>query len=100
MAKPTCVKTILKMEGRRALRHVDVKQGKGFYLAFSFCLGAAVEWLFCKTGYYQSASFLRDLEFGGYQKYNEKTEDEEFWDRVQARRKGKAEKLTIKTDEK
>ena len=72
------------MEGRHALRSINLRNSLPKMCAVSFGVGAAIEFLMCTTGFYN----VYNVKQG--QKHAEKEREEsEFWLRVQARRKAK-----------
>ena len=58
-----------------------------------FLLGAGLEYVMCKTGFYNVTS-VRE----GQREAGSKAEDEEFWMRVKARREARARMVTIKSE--
>mmetsp|Transcript_29879 Transcript_29879/g.56009 ORF Transcript_29879/g.56009 Transcript_29879/m.56009 type:complete len:84 (-) Transcript_29879:71-322(-) len=82
------------MEGTLALRSPNVYRRLPALCAAMFCLGAGLEYVMCKTGFYNVTAVREGQRAAG-----SKAEDEEFWLRVQARREARARMVTIRSDD-
>mmetsp|Transcript_4105 Transcript_4105/g.9659 ORF Transcript_4105/g.9659 Transcript_4105/m.9659 type:complete len:84 (-) Transcript_4105:209-460(-) len=82
------------MEGNLALRTPNLARRLPAICVLMFGLGAALEFVMCKTGFYNVTSVKE-----GQKAANEKTEEEEFWMRVKSRRQAREAMVTIRSDE-
>eukprot|EP00913_Durusdinium_trenchii_P035774 g33475.t1 len=81
------------MEGKLALRSPNIYRRLPLLCGAMFCLGAGLEYVMCKTGFYNVTS-VRE----GQREAGAKAEDEEFWMRVNQRREARARMVTIKSE--
>mmetsp|Transcript_6495 Transcript_6495/g.11272 ORF Transcript_6495/g.11272 Transcript_6495/m.11272 type:complete len:82 (+) Transcript_6495:128-373(+) len=81
------------MEGNLALKTTSVARRVPALCAFSFVMGAALEYCMCKTGFY-NVTTVRE----GQKAANRKAEEEEFWFRVRARREAREKLVTIQSE--
>ncbi len=72
------------MEGRHALKSINLRRSLPKMCAVSFSVGAAIEFLMCTTGFYNVYNVKQ-----GQKQAEKQREDSEFWVRVEARRKAK-----------
>jgi hypothetical protein len=79
------------MEGKLALPLRNASKGRGALCGFLFGVGAAMEYVMCKVGFYESAK--RDAT---KQQVAQEMEKDAFWDRVNMRRNLQSQKLLIK----
>jgi hypothetical protein len=82
------------MEGRHALKSINLRSRLPAMCGVSFVVGAAIELMMCTSGFYN----VYNVKQG--QKAAEKSrDDDEFWLRVNARRQAKSNAGTICTED-
>eukprot|EP00434_Breviolum_minutum_P038086 symbB.v1.2.033779.t2/scaffold4220.1/size42939/2 len=77
------------MEGNLALRSPNIYRRLPLLCTAMFCLGAGLEYVMCKTGFY-NVTTVRE----GQREAGAKAEDEEFWMRVNSRREARARMIS------
>mmetsp|Transcript_15250 Transcript_15250/g.23303 ORF Transcript_15250/g.23303 Transcript_15250/m.23303 type:complete len:83 (+) Transcript_15250:28-276(+) len=82
------------MEGNLALKTPNLARRLPALCGLMFCLGAGLEYVMCKTGFY-NVTAIRE----GQKAAAQQAEEEEFWLRVKARREARQAAVTIKSDE-
>lgn len=82
------------MEGPLSLPKTDPKKGRGLLYATMFVMGAALEYVMCKTGFYTVVN-----KSEGKKEAAKKMEQKAFWDRVEARRDKRANAIEIREPE-
>merc|ERR1712194_20721 len=80
------------MEGNLALRTPSLARRLPALCAVMFCLGAGLEYVMCKTGFYNVTAVKE-----GQKAAAQKQEEDEFWMRVKARRAEREAKVTIRS---
>mmetsp|Transcript_20772 Transcript_20772/g.48207 ORF Transcript_20772/g.48207 Transcript_20772/m.48207 type:complete len:82 (+) Transcript_20772:126-371(+) len=81
------------MEGNLALRTTNVTKRLPALCGVMFFLGAALEYVMCKTGFY-NVNAVRE----GQKAAVRKAEEDDFWMRVKARREAREALVTIKSE--
>mmetsp|Transcript_50035 Transcript_50035/g.116907 ORF Transcript_50035/g.116907 Transcript_50035/m.116907 type:complete len:82 (+) Transcript_50035:96-341(+) len=81
------------MEGNLSLKTSNVTKRIPALCAFMFVVGAALEYVMCKTGFYNVRSVM-----DGQKAANRKAEEDDFWLRVRARREAREKLVTIKSE--
>mmetsp|Transcript_38163 Transcript_38163/g.75688 ORF Transcript_38163/g.75688 Transcript_38163/m.75688 type:complete len:83 (-) Transcript_38163:85-333(-) len=82
------------MEGHLALKTPNLFKRLPALCAIMFGLGAGLEYVMCKTGFYNVTAVKE-----GQKVASEKAEEEEFWMRVKARRAAREAQVTIRSEE-
>mmetsp|Transcript_34340 Transcript_34340/g.99740 ORF Transcript_34340/g.99740 Transcript_34340/m.99740 type:complete len:83 (+) Transcript_34340:89-337(+) len=82
------------MEGNLALKTPNLTRRLPALCAVMFALGAGLEYVMCKTGFY-NVTAVRE----GQKAAAQKAEEEEFWMRVRARREARQAQVTIRSEE-
>mmetsp|Transcript_5750 Transcript_5750/g.9024 ORF Transcript_5750/g.9024 Transcript_5750/m.9024 type:complete len:83 (+) Transcript_5750:69-317(+) len=82
------------MEGNLAIRQVNLVKRLPALCGVMFCMGAGLEYVMCKTGFY-NVTAVRE----GQKAAASKAEEEEFWGRVRARREAREKLVTIRDPE-
>lgn len=73
------------MEGRHALRPINLRSRIPVLCLVSFSAGAAIELMMCKSGFYNVYNVKQGAKIGARER-----EDAEFWLRVKSRRDAKS----------
>ena len=82
------------MEGRQALKPLQLTSRLPTMCLVSFAVGAALEWVMCSSGFYNVYNVKQ-----GQQAAEQQRDDQEFWLRVQARRQARLNAGTIPADQ-
>eukprot|EP00416_Gambierdiscus_australes_P017109 CAMPEP_0171067412 /NCGR_PEP_ID=MMETSP0766_2-20121228/7987_1 /TAXON_ID=439317 /ORGANISM="Gambierdiscus australes, Strain CAWD 149" /LENGTH=82 /DNA_ID=CAMNT_0011523649 /DNA_START=136 /DNA_END=384 /DNA_ORIENTATION=- len=82
------------MEGNLALRTPSLARRLPALCGLMFCLGAGLEYVMCKTGFYNVTAVKE-----GQRAASQRAEEEEFWMRVKARRAAREAQVTIRSEE-
>ncbi len=78
------------MEGRQALRSLNLRPQIPKLCAISFLVGCTIEFIMCKSGFYNVYNVKQ-----GQRKSTAEREEVEFWLRVNARRDAKEKAVMI-----
>ncbi len=78
------------MEGRQALKPLNLKSRLPTMCAVSFVVGAAIELMMCTSGFYNVYNVKQGQEVA-----EKNRDDQEFWLRVQSRRQARLNAGTI-----
>ena len=78
------------MEGRYAAPVVKIRGKLPFMCAASFCLGGTIEYIMCITGFYNVQNVKQ-----GQREASKEREADDFWIRVNAKRKARQEAAKI-----